>query len=811
MADRFPLIITPNSNKIQELPAGDALDLGSSRLANVTDINATGVITATQFHGDGSNLTGLADPSTLKHNNVVKVQANASGAVITGVVTANTVSGTAGNFTGNLVVDGNISAGGTVTYDDVTNVDSQGIGTFRSGINVGPLTTGIAATISADGDIVTVGVITATTFIGNLTGDPSGSGANLTSIPAGQLTGTVADARISTLTSSKLTGALPAIDGSNLTGIDATALKDSGGNVKVQANPTGAVVTGVLTAATFSGSGSALTGIATSGEIDILNQNVALLGFKIATNGSLVKYSLKDQIIDEYQDASGIDAGASTNENIGGTGTLKYYSGAVFTAGNYYGDGSDGDVTISSSTDLTVPNTNGAYDGDMVLMQYNTLTINSGQTLSVNHPCRGLFIYVKGNCTMNGTIDMTAKGAYANPASTSSPAWGNAGSDGNTLGAQGLRLGLVKSGSSETFTNDGSGFNGCGTAVRNAVTNQQNISGNGKIYQLGLTGANGASGAHNNSAAHGVNGSNGTAANPSGGGGSGGTSHGNVGNAGNGAAGTCWSGGAGGAGTHGTALTSDAHGQPYGGRGGHFPTGGGNAGGAGNPGGSGDGPHGGTGETGTGGTVWLVVGGTFSGNGNIRSNGKNGGPFNNNTCGGGGGSGGGAAYVLSKTDSSSIGFQMGGGNGTSHNSMSGNSRNGGIGGTGYSLREGGLSAEGSSSVSNMTLQSVDATSTGFGATGPSKADMVLLIENNAGTATLNTDVKGYISRDSGSTWTQGTFTNEGSWGTNKVVIAFHNLDISAQPNGNSICYKIETFNQSASKKTYIHATSYGWS
>ena len=38
-------------------------------------------------------------------------------------------------------------------------------------------------------------------------------------LPAGNLTGTVADARISTLTSSKLTGALPAIDGANLTGI----------------------------------------------------------------------------------------------------------------------------------------------------------------------------------------------------------------------------------------------------------------------------------------------------------------------------------------------------------------------------------------------------------------------------------------------------------------------------------------------------------------------------------------------------------------------------------------------------------------
>ena len=48
---------------------------------------------------------------------------------------------------------------------------------------------------------------------------PAASAANLTSIPAGNLTGTVADARISTLTSSKLTGALPALDGSALTGV----------------------------------------------------------------------------------------------------------------------------------------------------------------------------------------------------------------------------------------------------------------------------------------------------------------------------------------------------------------------------------------------------------------------------------------------------------------------------------------------------------------------------------------------------------------------------------------------------------------
>jgi hypothetical protein len=45
------------------------------------------------------------------------------------------------------------------------------------------------------------------------------------SLPAANLTGTVADARISTLTSSKLSGALPAIDGSSLT-YDATPDSD---------------------------------------------------------------------------------------------------------------------------------------------------------------------------------------------------------------------------------------------------------------------------------------------------------------------------------------------------------------------------------------------------------------------------------------------------------------------------------------------------------------------------------------------------------------------------------------------------------
>ena len=80
---------------------------------------------------------------------------------------------------------------------------------------------------------------------GNLTGTLAAlNGSNLTSLPAGNLTGTVADARISTLTASKLSGALPAISGANLTGINLTpAYTKSASDPVITTNPSGGVGT----------------------------------------------------------------------------------------------------------------------------------------------------------------------------------------------------------------------------------------------------------------------------------------------------------------------------------------------------------------------------------------------------------------------------------------------------------------------------------------------------------------------------------------------------------------------------------------
>ena len=80
------------------------------------------------------------------------------------------------NFVSDVSIGGTVSIAGTLTYEDVTNVDAVGLITARDGIKVG---SGI--TLSVDGDIFATGVVTATTFSGAFTGD----GSALTGIEAG--------------------------------------------------------------------------------------------------------------------------------------------------------------------------------------------------------------------------------------------------------------------------------------------------------------------------------------------------------------------------------------------------------------------------------------------------------------------------------------------------------------------------------------------------------------------------------------------------------------------------------------------------
>ena len=60
---------------------------------------------------------------------------------------------------------GNVTIGGTLTYEDVTNIDSVGLVTARTGIEIGARP-GVAASISVDGNMVVSGITT----IGNSSG-----------------------------------------------------------------------------------------------------------------------------------------------------------------------------------------------------------------------------------------------------------------------------------------------------------------------------------------------------------------------------------------------------------------------------------------------------------------------------------------------------------------------------------------------------------------------------------------------------------------------------------------------------------------
>ena len=148
---------------------------------------------------------------------------------ITGSVIDTTTSITAvgGTFTGN------VSVAGTLTYEDVTNVDSVGLITARNGVTVsgGDLKIGSATTISQD-NIFTAGIVTANSFSG---------------------------------------------DGSGLTGVASTD------NIRTNTNATflqNINVSGTVTATSYSGDGSALTGIAvgigTSAVSPTLNTEVIL-------------------------------------------------------------------------------------------------------------------------------------------------------------------------------------------------------------------------------------------------------------------------------------------------------------------------------------------------------------------------------------------------------------------------------------------------------------------------------------------------------------------------------------------------------
>ena len=144
-----------------ELEKGAHLPIGMG-ITGAGGLNISGVVTATSFSGSGTALTGIDATEVKDTGGNVKIQAQASGAVYTGIHTftnlnSTTVNATTGTFTGS------VSIGGTLTYEDVINVDSVGVITARSGIDCN-------GDIDVDGhtNLDNVSIAGVTTFAGNI-------------------------------------------------------------------------------------------------------------------------------------------------------------------------------------------------------------------------------------------------------------------------------------------------------------------------------------------------------------------------------------------------------------------------------------------------------------------------------------------------------------------------------------------------------------------------------------------------------------------------------------------------------------------
>ena len=249
---------------------GGNLDLFNKFITGTGGANISGVVTATQFKGDGSALTGII--------------AEGSGVVIKD---SNSTVGTAGtiNFGDNLSVSP-ISAG------IVTITGSAGGGSTAETRANTLVVTGVSTLTNIDVDdfievgsniqLGSIGIVTALTFKGNgdfVEIDVDGH-TNLDNVNVAGVTtfaGTVNTAAISA------SGALTIAD-INASGGGVVSIKSNGGGTtlakftnggsvelnfnnakKLETSNTGVTVTGTVTATAFAGDGSQLTGISGGG------------------------------------------------------------------------------------------------------------------------------------------------------------------------------------------------------------------------------------------------------------------------------------------------------------------------------------------------------------------------------------------------------------------------------------------------------------------------------------------------------------------------------------------------------------------
>ena len=96
--------------------------------------NITGIATATSFVG---NLTGNVTGNVTGNASGSSASCTGNAASATVATNAQGLTGSPNITVGTITASGSVSIGGTLTYEDVTNIDSVGIITARSGVDFG--------------------------------------------------------------------------------------------------------------------------------------------------------------------------------------------------------------------------------------------------------------------------------------------------------------------------------------------------------------------------------------------------------------------------------------------------------------------------------------------------------------------------------------------------------------------------------------------------------------------------------------------------------------------------------------------------
>ena len=289
------------------------------------------------------------------------------GVVVSGVVTSTTFSGNlTGNVTGNISgttgsFSGDVSIGGTLTYDDVTNIDSVGVITARSGIKVGAgqSISAISGTLTYYGDG------------SNLSGVTAGGEADFVAsgtIPNGATVILKEDGKVGIITqtgSSDPSSGTPVIYESNSTYGQSAVYDSNAGKVVIAYRKNDGSNTGQAIVGTVSG-----TSISFGTPVEFESGGSAL-------NISLVYDPVNQKVVLIYEDDTNSDYGTALVGTVSGTsitfGTPVIFESAAVNYCDAAYDSTNGKVVIAYRDDGNGSNGTAIVGG----VSGNTITFGS--------------------------------------------------------------------------------------------------------------------------------------------------------------------------------------------------------------------------------------------------------------------------------------------------------------------------------------------------------------------------------------------------------------------------------------------------